>query len=136
HQHVGAGQQLLEHGQRGGLLQVQRQAFLGAVDPDKMRGHAVHALVIGPRKSPTPGRSTLMTRAPRSASWRVQNGAAMACSSETTVMPSRGLDFSVMLCAMSCYVGGEGFHYQAGGSPAARHFLLLRQKKVTKKKAT
>ena len=28
------------------------------------------------------------------------------------------------------------FHYQAGGSPAARHFLLLRQKKVTKEKAT
>src|SRR6185295_15216022 len=31
-----------------------------------------------------------MTRAPRSASWRVQNGAAIACSSVTTVMPSRG----------------------------------------------
>jgi hypothetical protein len=32
-----------------------------------------------------------MTRAPRSASWRVQNGAAIACSSVTTVMPSRGV---------------------------------------------
>src|ERR1051326_1938653 len=31
-----------------------------------------------------------MTRAPRSASWRVANGAAMACSTETTVMPSSG----------------------------------------------
>src|SRR5215210_872482 len=31
-----------------------------------------------------------MTLAPRSASWRVVNGAATACSSETTVMPSRG----------------------------------------------
>src|SRR5918998_1900712 len=31
-----------------------------------------------------------MTRAPRSASWRVANGAATACSSATTVMPSKG----------------------------------------------
>ena len=37
--------------------------------------------------SPVTGRSTLMTRAPRSASWRVQNGAAMACSRVTTVTP-------------------------------------------------
>src|SRR5678816_1574272 len=41
-------------------------------------------------KSPTPGRSILMTRAPRSASCRVQNGAAIACSSVATVMPSSG----------------------------------------------
>ena len=34
--------------------------------------------------------ATLTTRAPRSASWRVQNGAAIACSSVTTVMPSNG----------------------------------------------
>src|SRR5439155_20747166 len=31
-----------------------------------------------------------MTRAPRSASWRVANGAATACSTATTVMPCRG----------------------------------------------
>src|SRR5918999_3222128 len=31
-----------------------------------------------------------MTRAPRSASWRVAKGAATACSRETTVMPSSG----------------------------------------------
>src|SRR5438045_5976369 len=41
-----------------------------------------------------------MTRAPRSASWRVQNGAAIACSSVTTVMPSRGF--------MSVFHGAEG----------------------------
>src|SRR5918998_3315139 len=41
-------------------------------------------------KSPTPGRSTFITRAPRSASWRVAKGAATACSSATTVVPSRG----------------------------------------------
>src|SRR5688572_24906788 len=33
-----------------------------------------------------------MTRAPWSASWRLQNGAAIACSSATTVMPSSGFD--------------------------------------------
>src|SRR6202030_490056 len=38
-----------------------------------------------------PGRSILITRAPRSASWRVANGAAIACSSDTTVTPSKGL---------------------------------------------
>src|SRR5216683_2619317 len=42
-------------------------------------------------KSPAPGRSILITRAPRSASWRVAKGAAMACSSDTTVTPSKGL---------------------------------------------
>src|SRR5258705_13810916 len=31
-----------------------------------------------------------MTRAPRSASWRVQNGPAITCSSATTVTPSSG----------------------------------------------
>src|ERR1700756_1863653 len=31
-----------------------------------------------------------MTRAPRSASWRVAKGAAMACSRVTTVMPVKG----------------------------------------------
>src|SRR6185436_11793663 len=31
-----------------------------------------------------------MTRAPRSANWRVANGAAMACSRVTTVMPASG----------------------------------------------
>src|SRR3954451_14348066 len=31
-----------------------------------------------------------MTRAPRSASWRVANGAAIACSSVTMVMPLSG----------------------------------------------
>ena len=50
HQHVGAAYQLLEHGQCGGLLEVQRQAFLGAIDPDEMRGQTVYPLVIGTRK--------------------------------------------------------------------------------------
>ena len=41
-------------------------------------------------KSPLSGLSILMTRAPRSASWRVQKGAAIACSKVTTVIPSKG----------------------------------------------
>src|SRR4029077_4580104 len=40
--------------------------------------------------SPTSGRSILMTRAPKSASWRVANGAATACSRDTTVIPASG----------------------------------------------
>ena len=44
-------------------------------------------------KSPTPGLSTLITLAPRSASCLVQNGAAMACSRLTTVMPCKGRGF-------------------------------------------
>src|SRR5690606_19527251 len=44
-----------------------------------------------------------MTRAPRSASWRVQNGAAMACSRLTTAMPSRGRTlFVCMFISGSC----------------------------------
>ena len=50
HQHIGGGDQLLEHRQRAGLLQVQRQAFLGAVDPHEMRRQAIDPLVIGPGK--------------------------------------------------------------------------------------
>src|ERR1700733_2470251 len=41
-------------------------------------------------KSPSPGRSILITVAPRSAMCREQIGAATACSSATTRMPSRG----------------------------------------------
>src|SRR5579884_371986 len=41
-------------------------------------------------KSPVPRRSILITRAPRSASWRVANGAATACSRARMVMPARG----------------------------------------------
>jgi len=72
------------------MLQVERQAFLGAIGPDEMRGLAAYALVVPAREIASTGRSILITRAPRSASWRVQNGAAIACSSETTVTPSSG----------------------------------------------
>ncbi len=58
------------------------------------------------------------------------------------------MTFRWMLCLMtmgwfgrcewgvSCWFGCVALHYQAGGSPAATHFLLLRQKKVSKEKAT
>src|SRR5262245_51887343 len=38
-----------------------------------------------------------MTRAPRSASWRVANGAATACSIDTTVTLSRGSGMNAYL---------------------------------------
>src|SRR5699024_8075339 len=41
-------------------------------------------------KSPTSGRSILMTRAPRSASCLEANGAATACSQLITVIPDKG----------------------------------------------
>ncbi|MPM75445.1 hypothetical protein SDC9_122438 [bioreactor metagenome] len=46
HQHVGRGQQLHERIVRQRLLQVERKAFLAAVDPREVRRLAVHALVI------------------------------------------------------------------------------------------
>ena len=47
HQHIGLAQQGLEGGQRTGLFEVQRQAFLGAVGPDKVRGQAFDPAVVG-----------------------------------------------------------------------------------------
>src|SRR5207248_20087 len=40
------------------------------------------------KSSPTPGRSTLITSAPRSCSWYVQKGPASACVRSRTQMPS------------------------------------------------
>src|SRR5215210_5077211 len=76
-------------------------------------------------KSPTPGRSTFITRAPRSASWRVAKGAATACSKETTVTPSSGshleepglaeLALDVVLGVEG--VAAEGLHRRVRGLP-------------------
>ncbi|MNY03000.1 hypothetical protein D3C86_1355960 [compost metagenome] len=46
HQHIGLLQQLLENDLRFLLLEIQRDAFLGAIGPDEMRSHAAHTLVI------------------------------------------------------------------------------------------
>src|SRR5690242_15399516 len=55
--------------------------------------------------SPPSGRSTLMTSAPISASWREQNGAATACSSATTRRPCNGRAFiSSLLLKRSWHV--------------------------------
>src|SRR5262245_33308839 len=43
-----------------------------------------------------------MTRAPRSASWRVANGAATACSSATTRIPSRGSGMAFRASHLTC----------------------------------
>src|ERR1044071_3200758 len=54
-----------------------------------------------------PGRSILMTRAPRSASCRVANGAATACSTATTVIPSSGSTKKFYTCAVMSIVPSE-----------------------------
>ena len=50
HQHIGLGHEGFERRQRRGLFEVEREAFLGAVDPGEMRRHAVHARVVGARE--------------------------------------------------------------------------------------
>jgi hypothetical protein len=45
-QHVGFGQQLVEHGRRGAVLEVEREAFLAAVGPDEVRRKAFDARVV------------------------------------------------------------------------------------------
>jgi hypothetical protein len=49
HQHVGARHQALHHGQRGRLLQVEREALLAAVRPDEVRAEAACAAVVAAR---------------------------------------------------------------------------------------
>ncbi|MDT4846926.1 hypothetical protein FQZ97_809700 [compost metagenome] len=46
HQHVGLGQQVVEHLRGLVLLEVESQALLGAVGPDEMGGDAGDALVV------------------------------------------------------------------------------------------
>ncbi len=89
-QHVGALQQPIQHVARLFVLQVQRDRPLGAVEPDEMAGKAVHEAVIGAREIALARALDLDTSAPRSARWRLQIGAATACSSAMTRMPSRG----------------------------------------------
>ena len=50
YQHVGTGQQAAEHLHRIVLLEVEGQAFLGAVGPDEMRGQAADPLVVATGK--------------------------------------------------------------------------------------
>ena len=54
-----------------------RQVNQGAFDLERFAADIVHPVM---RISLTPGRSILMTRVPISASWRVANGVAIACS--------------------------------------------------------
>ena len=73
------------------LLEVERDAFLVAIVPRKYAlspptNGGPHARV----SSPSPGRSTLMTRAPMSASIIVQYGPDSTRVRSRTVMPLRG----------------------------------------------
>ena len=89
HEHVGGVDQPVEQRAIAGVLDVELEALLAAIEPDEVAATAPWTVRSYARaKSPMPGRSTLITRAPRSARWRVASGAATACSSETTVMSS------------------------------------------------
>ena len=50
HQHIGFLQQLPEGVERLRLLEIERQALLGPVGPDEMRGLALDAGVVGAGK--------------------------------------------------------------------------------------
>lgn len=57
-------------------------------------------------KSPVPGRSILMTRAPRSANCLVQYGPLITCSRATTSMPSNGRFWGWLKVQSAPIVGG------------------------------
>src|SRR4029077_1114652 len=46
---VGPRRELLEDRARLGPFHVERQAFLGTIGPDEMRGLAVHRVIVGAR---------------------------------------------------------------------------------------
>src|SRR5207237_4819755 len=50
HQYVRLAEQASENLGRLRVFEVERQALLGAVGPDKMRGLAAHAFVVGTRE--------------------------------------------------------------------------------------
>ena len=50
HEHVGALEQTREDRPRLPVLHVERQAFLGAIDPDEMRGQALDRMVVVARR--------------------------------------------------------------------------------------
>ena len=88
---VGPREQAVQDVLRAVLFQVQSQGLLGAVEPDEVARETLHRGVVAAGEVARPlGRSIFITLAPRSASWRVAKGAATACSSATTVMPSSG----------------------------------------------
>src|SRR5439155_22940258 len=71
-----------------------------------------------------------MTRAPRSASWRVANGPAMTCSSATTVTPSSGLGSLVRDIDRDLIYARAGFLYhlaEAGNFGADQRGELIRR---------
>ena len=76
------------------VLEVERQAFLGTVGPDEVRGLAPHARIVGAGEITAAGAFDLDHARTEVGQLPVQKGAAMACSRETTVMPCRGRDMS------------------------------------------
>ncbi len=50
HEDVGLLHQSVEHRLRTRMLHVEREALLGAVDPDEMRGLSLHRAVVAARR--------------------------------------------------------------------------------------
>ena len=50
HQHVGLLEQAIQDLRRARVLQIEREAFLGAVGPHEVRSQAAHALVVAARE--------------------------------------------------------------------------------------
>lgn len=74
---------------RGRVLKVQRQAFLGTVGPHEMRCQPLDALVVAARKSRRLRSLDLGQARAQVGQLASANGAAIACSSPTTAIPSR-----------------------------------------------
>jgi hypothetical protein len=72
------------------VLDVERQAFLRPVGPDEMRRESLDALVVRAREIADAGTLDLDDARTEIGEVPRENGATIACSSVTTMMPSSG----------------------------------------------
>jgi hypothetical protein len=99
-QHVGAGDQLLEL--RASFLgrKVDDDGLLAAVEPDEIAALALGGGIIAAREIALGAFDPV---APASARREEQNGAATACSTARTVIPSSGSIFVSLVLAHVLY---------------------------------
>ena len=90
HQDVGAAAIRREQRAVLGLAQVERDRLLAAIDPREVQRLAVDEGAVGAAVVAADRRSTLMTRAPRSAISMVANGPASTRLRSTTTKPANG----------------------------------------------
>ena len=55
HEHVGALEEPRQHRLRGGLLEIERQRFLRAIEPDEVARQSADGLVVAAREVPAVG---------------------------------------------------------------------------------